>query len=62
MKIIKSIDDKRLQSSFYEKNDISTFLLKKKLFNFYTNTVGTIRLKTVLPNSYETDLLCFVYP
>ena len=49
MKIIKSIDDKRLQSSFYENkfifNDISTFLLKKKLFNFYTNIVGTIRLK-----------------
>ena len=48
MKIIKSIDHKRLQSSFYEKliifNDISTFLLKKKLFNFYTNIVGTIPL------------------
>ena len=25
-------------------NDISTFLIKKKLFNFYTNIVGTIRL------------------
>ena len=34
VKIIKSIDHKRLQSSFYEKliilNEISTFLLKKK--------------------------------
>ena len=49
MKIIKSIDHKHLQSSFYEKliyiNDISTFLLKKKLFNFNTNIVGTIRLR-----------------
>ena len=25
-------------------NDISTFLLRKKLLNFYTNIVGTIRL------------------
>ena len=52
MKIIKSIDDKRLQSSFYEKLiDISTFLLKKKLFNFYTNIVSTIRLSNI-PKRY----------
>ena len=49
MKIIKSIDHKRVQSSFYEKLILylSIFqpLLKKKLFNFYTNIVGTIPLK-----------------
>ena len=33
-----------MKSSFIF-NDISTFLLKKKVFNFYTNIVGTIRLK-----------------
>ena len=37
-------------------NDISTFLLKKKLFNFYTNIVGNIPLIT-LPQSPADDAL-----
>ena len=48
MKIIKSIDHKRLQSSFYEKlfHILRYFnlFIEKKLFNFYTNIVGTIPL------------------
>ena len=52
MTIIKSIDHKRLQSSFYEKLNLyltifQPFYLKKKLFNFYINIVGTIPLNSL---------------
>ena len=49
VKIIKSIDYKRLQSSFYEKliyiYRYFNLIIEKKMFNFYTYIVGTIRLK-----------------
>ena len=48
MKIIKSIDHKSVQSSFYEKliyiYRYFNLFIEKKLFNFYTNIVGTIPL------------------
>ena len=48
MKIIKSIDDKRLQLSFYEKliyiKRYFNIFIEKKLFNFHTNIVGTVRI------------------
>ena len=52
MLIIESIDYKRLQSSFYEKSiyiqQYYNLFIEKKLFNFYTYIVGTIRLTSEL--------------
>ena len=48
MKIISSIDHKRLQLSFYEKLiyilRYFNLFIEKKLFNFYNYIVGTIPL------------------